>query len=247
MTNPLVLKLSSFVDLSPAEIERVNRLSINMKTHRAHRTLIRQGDRPEVVFLLLKGWAYRYKVLADGGRQIVAYLLPGDLCDVQIFILKEMDHAIGLLSDAEVAEIPKQQMMELFDDCPNLARGLWWSTMVDQGTLREWIANVGRRDAFTSIAHLFCELWVRMKMVGLVEDHSIALPLTQDELADTVGLTSVHVNRTLQLLRSKGLIESQQRRLFIPDIKQLMDVAGFDPNYLHLARRLPRTAERGYG
>lgn len=118
MTNPLALKLGSFVDLSPDELQRVYELVVSVRDVRAKHTLIREGERPEVVFLLLEGWACRYKVVADGGRQIVAYLLPGDLCDVRIFYLKEMDHSIGLLSDATIAEIRSRRS----STCSTIAR-----------------------------------------------------------------------------------------------------------------------------
>lgn len=239
--NPLVLKLSRFVDLSPEDVAKLNDLAADVRRYQAKRTLIREGDRPEVVFLLLKGWACRYKVVSDGGRQIVAYLLPGDLCDVHIFYLKEMDHSIGLLSDAEVAEVPKQKIIDIFDASPTLARALWWSTLVDEGTLREWITNLGRRDAFDRLAHLFAELWLRMTMVGLTHDGSFDLPLTQEELGDTLGLTSVHINRTLQEMRVQGLVSTRRGKLHIPDVNKLNAVSGFEPNYLHLQRR-PQTA-----
>ena len=130
MTNPLALKLKSFVTLSDADLARLDGLLSDVRTYEAKRDLIKEGDRPEVVFLMLEGWAYRYKIVTDGGRQIMAYLVPGDLCDPHIFILKEMDHSIGLLSDAKVAAIPKEAMIALTDESPQLARGLWWMTLV---------------------------------------------------------------------------------------------------------------------
>lgn len=237
MANLLALKLASFTDLAPEDFARIDDLAVDVRTVRAKSSLIREGDRPEVVFLLLEGWAYRYKVLPDGGRQIVAYLLPGDLCDVRIFILKQMDHSIGLLSDAKLAAIPKQKIIDLFADSPNLARALWWATLVDEGILREWLANVGRRNAFDRLAHLFVELWSRMRLVGLVQGGSFDLPLTQEALGDTLGITPVHVNRTLQDMRAQGLIATDSRRLHILDVDRLVEVSGFDPNYLHLDRR----------
>ncbi|MGI8610670.1 MAG: Crp/Fnr family transcriptional regulator [Sphingomicrobium sp.] len=186
------------------------------------------------MFLLLEGWAYRYKSMVNGGRQIMAYLLPGDLCDVQIFLFEEMDHSIGLLSDALVAKIPAAEMLDLMDRYPRIERALMWATLVDEATLREWLLNVGQRDALQRIAHLFCELCVRLRVVKLVdEDHSFRLPLTQTELADTTGMTTVHVNRSLQRLRQDGLIISRQGRLTILDYKRLAEIAGFNATYLH--------------
>lgn len=186
------------------------------------------------MFLLVEGWACRYKILRDGKRQIMAYLVPGDLCDVHIFILKQMDHSIGLLSDAKVVAIAKDKILQLFEEHPNLARALWWSTLTDEAVLREWLVNMGQRDAYDRVAHLLTELWLRLRTVGLTNDGSFELPVTQTDLGDTLGLTSVHVNRTLQRLRVEGLIDLSRGRLHILDVPKLMAVTHFEPNYLHL-------------
>jgi CRP-like cAMP-binding protein len=240
MVSPLVAKLSSFTDFSDEERRVLDGLCRQVKSFPARTDLIEEGDRPEAVFLLLEGWACRYKLLPDGRRQIMAYLLPGDLCDVHIFILKHMDHAIGLLSDARVAAIPKKKIVELTDNFPNLARALWWSTLVDEGVLREWLVNMGQRDALARIAHLFVELYVRLKAVGLNHGEQYDLPLIQQELGDTMGLTSVHVNRVLQRLRADGLIELARNRIHLKDVDRLIELASFTPNYLHLDRRIEK-------
>jgi CRP-like cAMP-binding protein len=237
MDSPLARKLSSFIDLAPEEVARLDALSRSVRRYGAGKNLIKEGDRPEFVFLLVDGWAYRYKVLPDGRRQIMAYLIPGDLCDIHIFILKEMDHSIGLLSNAQVAAIPKQAMLDLIHEHPRIGEALFWSTLVDEGVLREWLVNLGQRDAFQRIAHLFCEMWLRMCQVGLTEDGEFSLPLTQEQLGDTMGLTSVHVNRVLQRMRAEGLISLSSKNLAIHDIDRLKQIAQFDPNYLHLERR----------
>ncbi|WP_419808548.1 Crp/Fnr family transcriptional regulator [Sphingomonas sp.] len=237
MTNPLVQKLSSFVDLDEEDVSRVESLCYDVRRFKAKRNLIREGDRPEVVFLLLEGWACRYKVLPNGTRHIMAYLLPGDLCDVHVFILKEMDHSLALLSDAKVAVIPKQKMLGLIEQRPKLARALWWATLVDEAILREWLVNMGKRPAYDRVAHLFVELYLRLRAVGLAPDHSFDLLATQADLGDTLGITSVHMNRTLQKLKGEGLIQSAQGRLRIPDIQRLKNVTRFEENYLHLNRR----------
>ena len=206
----------------------------DIRSYRAKQDLIKEGDRPQAVFLLLEGWACRYKIMPDGRRQIMAYLVPGDLCDVHIFILRQMDHSMALLSNARVAAIPRQQMITLFEERPNLARALWWSTLTDEAVLREWLVNIGQRDARERIAHLLAELWLRLRMVGLTNGGSFDLPLTQSDLGDTLGLTPVHVNRMLQRLRMEGLIDLSRGRLHIPDVPKLMAVTRFEPNYLHL-------------
>ncbi|MDQ3247170.1 MAG: Crp/Fnr family transcriptional regulator [Pseudomonadota bacterium] len=196
--------------------------------------MIREGGQPEAVFLILKGWAYRYKHLEDGRRQILAYLLPGDLCDIQIFLFEKMDHSIGLLSDAVIVKIPSAEILDLMDRFPRIERALLWGTLVDEATLREWLLNVGQRFALQRVAHLFCELCVRLAVVGLVdEEESFTLPLTQADLADTTGMSAVHINRTLQRLRSDKLVSTSHGRLKILDFARLAEIAGFQETYLH--------------
>lgn len=236
--NILYRKLSAFTDLSDDDARALDRLCAHRITVEAKRVLIHEGERPNDVYLLLDGWGYRYKMLPDGGRHILAYLIPGDLCDIHNFILKTMDHTLGLLSPATVAVIPQETILEIMDRHPRIERALWWATLVDEAILREWLVNIGQRDAFKRVAHLFCELWMRMRAVGLASEGQFSLPLTQEELGDTMGLTSVHINRVLQKMRAARLIELDRKRLTILDTRRLMNEAEFEPNYLHLARRL---------
>ncbi len=230
----LIDKLGRFVPLNDTEREALRHLARKARRFPRGTDLIGEGDKPVSVFLLLEGWAYRYKSMVDGGRQIMAYLLPGDLCDVQIFLFEEMDHSIGLLSDALVAKIPAAEMLDLMDRFPRIERALMWATLVDEATLREWLLNVGQRDALQRLAHLFCELCVRLSVVNLVDESgTYFLPLTQTELADTTGMTAVHVNRSLQRLRQDGLIVARDGRLTILDFNRLAEVAGFNATYLH--------------
>ena len=182
---------------------------------------------------MLEGFACRYKLLRDGSRQIVAFLVPGDFCDLHVFILNAMDHTISTLSVAQVVDIPRARILE-FTERPALARALWWATLVDEAVLREWLLNNGQRQAEERIAHLLCELYVRLKVVGLAGDDRFALPITQVELGDALGLSAIHVNRSLQVLRRQNLITLKQRELIILDPGRLRDVAGFNPGYLHL-------------
>lgn len=230
----VVEKLGRFVPLAYAEREALWHLSRNAKNHRRGSDLISEGDDPVGVFLLLEGWAYRYKHLEDGKRQIMAYLLPGDLCDFRIFLFEKMDHSIGLLSDAKVAKIPAAEMLELLDRFPRIERALMWATLVDEATLREWLLNVGQRTAVQKLSHLICELAVRLKVVKLVDENdAFAFPATQNDLADTTGMTAVHVNRSLQRLRNDGLIAAKNGTLTILDFERLKNVAGFNDEYLH--------------
>jgi CRP-like cAMP-binding protein len=202
----------------------------------ARRSLIREGDRPDHVHLIVEGWAARYKVLPDGARQITAFLIPGDFCDAHIGILGQADDNVMTLTAARVALIPRPAM-DALTERPRLARAFWWAALVDQAVLREWIVNVGRRDAQQAIGHLMCELYVRMRNVGLVTDHSFELPLTQEEIADALGLTPVHVNRVLQRMRSEGLLSFRRGSLTIHEYAKLEKASGFSAAYLHIEKR----------
>ena len=202
--------------------------------------LIGDGERPDEVLLLVEGWACRYKLLPDGKRQITAFLIPGDLCDVHIFVLRQMDHSIGLLGPAQVAFIPGPLMLDTMDQHPRIARALWWATLVDEAVLRAWLVNLGRREPFERVAHLLCELWLRARNVGLVSPADrFSLPVTQAELADAMGLTTATVNRVLQRLRAEDLITLAGGELTLLDAERLMQVSGFDASYLHGERERP--------
>ncbi len=233
MGSPLTRKLELFGLLPEEDKRTLESLTASARSVASHNDLIREGDSPTEVQLVLEGLACRYKVLPDGKRSIFAYLVPGDFCDLNIFILKEMDHNIMTLSPCTVATIPRLQVLKL-SERPAIARALWWATLVDEATLREWLVNIGQRDAETRIGHLFCEMHLRLASVGLATDGEFVLPLTQSEIGDTMGLSTVHVNRTLQSLRTKGAIAFKNGRVVIPDIKRLAQACQFNPNYLHI-------------
>ncbi len=233
MTNAFIRKLSRFAEFDADEMEALSAVSRRAELRPRGRDLVRQGDRPKTVQLLLSGWGFRYKVLKNGKRQIVAYLLPGDVCDLHGTMLGEMDHSIGLLTDAVVAPVPTEEMRELMNRYRQIERALWRSSLADEATLREWLANIGQRDAFSRTGHHLCELWHRMKSMDLVDDgEEFDLPVTQEELGDSLGLTSIHINRTIKPLRGEGLIALKQKRLTLLDPKRLSAVTGFDPIYL---------------
>ncbi len=202
--------------------------------------LIREGDAPGPLFVMLEGWACRYKILPEGTRQITAFLMPGDCCDLYTSILDEMDHSIATLTPALVAAIPRPAFEQLLFDRPMLLRAFWHMQLVDEGILRAWIVSMGRRNSVQRVAHLMCELYVRARGIGLVNDQHFALPLTQTVLGDALGLTPIHVNRVLRRLRLDGVMQLRGGALVIEDISRLAAVAGFDDNYLH--RRLRRAA-----
>lgn len=236
---PLLAKIATVVDLSGEDRAALAGLVREARETPARRSIIREGDRPEKVHLILDGWAARYKLLPDGARQITAFLLPGDFCDLHTAVLGEMDHSIITLTAATVAYITRAEL-DAVSERPRIARALLWSTLVDEAILRAWIVNVGRRDAEQAIGHLICELYVRMRNVGLTFDHSFDLPLTQEEIADALGLTPVHVNRIVQRMRAAGTITLKRGLLTIEDYRALESSCGFNPNYLHIARREAR-------
>jgi CRP-like cAMP-binding protein len=197
LENALVRRLGTLADLESEDRSRVaalcdDTLRIPSKGH-----IALEGDRPDYVHVMLEGWGARYKTLKDGSRQIVDFLIPGDFCDLHVTLLREMDHGIIALSPCRVARINEKQIAQLTEENHRIIRAMWWSSLVDQAILREWVLNVGRRDAYGRIGHLLCEMHFRMARVGLVENDQLSLPITQEELADATGLTSVHVNRTL--------------------------------------------------
>lgn len=235
--SPLALRLEAFTRLSKGDRAAIERAS--RKTQRevaARRDLIREGDTPRVVYLVREGWACRYKTLPDGRRQIVGFFIPGDLCDLNVYILKEMDHNIGAITKISVTEIGRDDFERLLTDHPRITQALWWDELVTVAIQREWTLNLGQRTAFERLAHLLCEMFLRLQTVGLTEGDSCQIPLTQVDLADATRLTAVHVNRTLQELRKAGLIELQAKRLRIPDMDALKGAALFNDNYLHLNR-----------
>jgi len=232
--NPLLRKLEAFAPLSEAERAVLEGLSGPIEVVPAHADLIREGDKPKGILLVLEGMAFRYKTRASGARQIVAYLVPGDMGDLDVALLDQMDHNIASFSACKVVWIKPETLASIQQNYPTIARALRMSTLVDEATLREWLVNVGCRSAIERIAHLFCELLVRLQVVGLATDNSYTLPLTQLDLADTTGMSNVHVNRSLQELRRQGLIELKGGRLTILNLPRLRAVAEFKANYLHL-------------
>ena len=234
MQNALIRKLESFEELSDADRAALRTFVPRVRQVSARTDLIQEGDVPGDVHLILDGYACRYKVLPDGQRQIMAFFVPGDFCDLNVFILDQMDHSIGTISPCTVAAIPRQAIENVITHHPQVTKAMMWCALVDEAVLREWLVNNGNRQADRRIAHLFCELLLRLEAVGRVSDNSYAFPFTQHDIADTMSLTSVHVNRTLQLLRGLNLISLKHRVLKILDVEQLKAYCEFNPNYLHL-------------
>jgi CRP-like cAMP-binding protein len=243
MANPFIQKLERRFLLTDADREALIQASAKTRSVQADENLISEGDEPDHVHLIQKGFACRYKILPDGGRSTTAYLVPGDICDLHVPLLGAMDHSIATLSPCEVVLIPRETLDDLTANFPTLNRALQWAGLVDEAILREWLVSMGRRRADKQMAHIFCELLMRLEAIGLVTDNGYTLPVTQAELADTLGLTSVHISRVLKELREQNLIVLKGKHLSIPDRNRLKRFADFAPNYLHLepTRRHRRT------
>ena len=235
-SNPLLRKLDSIADLSDEERQALLELSLNVKVFEADSDIVRDGDRPTDCCLVLSGFVCRYKILPDGKRQIMGFYIPGDMPDLQGFHMKILDNTIGTLVTSSVALIPHDTLQDLLDRHPGLVRVFWRDTLIDAAMFREWMIGMGRRSAYQRIAHLLCELHVRLSAVGLAGPKGYDLPVTQNELGDALGLSTVHVNRVLQDLRSEGMIVLRGGTLHIPDWEALQTAGDFDPAYLHIRR-----------
>jgi CRP-like cAMP-binding protein len=244
MPNALTRRLSEYTVLTDSDRAELARLTASPgRTIQARRDLISEGKVPRSVYLILEGWAYQYRTLEDGRRQIIDFAIPGDLCDLNLFILDRMDHSIGALTRLKVAEIGRQVLQSLVTSSANITTALLWQELVSKSINREWIVNVGQRRALERIAHLLCEMFMRLESVGLTHGFSCDFPVTQSDLADATGLTPVHVNRTVQQLRQMELVILHGRRLTIPDIAGLQRVGKFNPDYLHHHRNARHTDE----
>ena len=229
----LVRKLSLFMPLSASDRTVLDALSTGEEHFPADVDIITDGMLPRSVFLVQQGMAIRYRNLPNGDRQIITFLIAGDLCDPHVFLLKTMDHSIGTLTSVRIASLSREGLMKTFSTRPRISAALWWSALQEEAMLRERIVSLGRRDARGRIAYLLCELLWRYAAVGLAEGETYHLPLTQTELGDTLGLTPIHVNRVLRTLREDRLIAMEHRLLKVLDLPGLQGIAGFDNAYLH--------------
>jgi CRP-like cAMP-binding protein len=234
-TEFLIRKLEERDVLSAEEKEVLASALSRPRSVKADEDMVREGDRPSESILIVDGFASRYKVLQSGRRQITAIHVPGDFVDLHGFLLKKMDHAVGTLTPCTIATIPHEKLRDITERYPHLARLLWLSTLVDSSIHREWLVAMGRRSAREHMAHIVCELFVRLELVGLTQGDTFQMPVTQAELGDTLGISTVHVNRVLQELRGEGLITWRGEKLTIHDFERLKEVAEFDPTYLSLS------------
>ncbi|GHB13701.1 Crp/Fnr family transcriptional regulator [Modicisalibacter luteus] len=242
----MIRKLESTFTFADEEKQALQNLPIQVTNLKAGRDIVRVGDRPSQCCLILEGFSCVYKLTSEGKRQLVALHVPGDIPDLQSLHLEVMDNSIALISPCTVGFIQHEDLRCVCERYPRLTAAFWRETLVDASIFREWLLNNGRREAYTRMAHLLCEFLMRLKAVGLVEDDAFDLPITQVELADAIGTSSVHVNRVLQALRGDGLVQTKGKQVIVPDWEKLKEAGDFDPLYLHLedvgAARSPAVA-----
>jgi CRP-like cAMP-binding protein len=234
ITARVVRRLKHFAPLTEVEQYTLER-TCTVKRFGSHDELAKLGAPLPGVFAITDGFAARSRILPDGRRQILAYLIPGDLCDPRGRLLSRMDHSITALGPVEAAVFSDEAIQRL-ERYPGLARGFALNALVEQSVTREWLVNIGHRSSLVRLGHLFCEIHARLEAVGLTDERGCVVPLTQTELADTLAISAVHVNRTLMELRRAGLVSFHAKRLVIHDLPALRKAAGFNATYLQLGR-----------
>ena len=245
---PLVRKLAYWQRLSAEDRAAILALPHTVKSLGPAQMIVREFDKAEYSCVLLSGFAVRQKIVAAGQRQILSIHMKGEIVDLQNSFLGRADHGVQMLTSGKIAMIPRGEIDRLAFSRPTVGRAMWIDTLVDGSIFREWIANVGRRDARTRLAHILCEFSLRLKVAGLGEPTDYELPMTQEQLADATGLTAVHVNRSLKALQAEGLIErSSPRSIVIGDWKKLAEAGDFNANYLHLHLEEPALQGAGGG
>jgi CRP-like cAMP-binding protein len=237
----LLRKLETHSVLHEADRQAISCLPFKPRTLDAATFLIREGDPPTHCSVLLSGFAYRQKLAGNGMRQIVAIHIPGEPIDFQNLFLDVSDHSVQMLTRGEVALVPRAPLQALARSRAAIAHAILVIILVEASILREWLLNIGQRDARTRIAHLLCEFAIRLDAQGLSPDHAYELPITQDQLADAVGMTNVHVNRILRALQAEGLITRNRRAISFPDWERMREVGDFNERYLHLQPQMAGT------
>lgn len=242
--NPLIRRWSAYTQLDSGDRDAMLSLPFTTKSFAKDSYLVREGSHVSDCSLLLNGFAFRQKLLRNGSRQIISIHIPTEFVDLQNSLLGVADHSVQSLGQCEAAIIPRRALIELQQTRPGIRLAMWIETLIDASVFREWVVNVGRRDSRARIAHLLCELALRLERIGAGDDGTFEFPLTQEQLADSTGLTPVHTNRTLQSLRKHGLIQLTARSLKILDWEALKEVADFDDLYLHQQPQLALTGQR---
>ena len=231
---PMVRKLTTHAFLSSADQNAILSLPSTKRRVDASTYLVREGEPPTQCAVLLTGYAYRQKLTDDGERQILSLHIPGEALDLQGIFLDVADHSVLSLTRADLAIIPRAALRELASERPGVSHAIHISNLIEASIFREWVLNVGRRTARARVAHVLCEFAIRLEAQGLAGPDGFELPMTQEQLGDATGLTSVHVNRMLKGLQSDGLIQRERRFIRFPHLDRLCEAAGFSERYLHL-------------
>lgn len=232
--NLLVRKVASLAELSAEERHALENLPMSVRTIPARQDIVRVGDRPSHCCLVLAGFAFRYKLISDGRRQILNVHVPGDIPDLQSLHLPVLDHNLAALTPLTAGFIHHDAVHEVNARFPRIVGALWRDTLVDAAILRERIVSIGQRDGLTRTAHFLCEIFMRLAAVDLASGGAAAMPITQVEIADALGLSPVHLNRMVRELREQRLITLDGQRLEILDWDALARLGDFDPTFLHL-------------
>ncbi len=230
----MVRRLGGRFELSRTATDAILALPFVIKDFTPGQYVLREGDKVLQSSFVISGFVFRHKIVADGGRQIVAIHLTGDFVDLQHIMLDYADHNIQALTPATLVQFPSDQLLDLAYRHPDIGKALWLESLIESATFREWVVNVGRRNARVRTAHLLCELAIRREAAGLGPRDSYELPMTQEQLGDSLGLTSVHVNRTLKGLEAEGLILRSKRAVTVADWHGLQRAGDFSARYLHL-------------
>lgn len=209
-------------------------LPFEIRTYQAHNYMVREDERATSAKLLIDGLAYRHKVTVEGARQIVSLHIAGDFVDLEGCLLPRADHNVQVLTTCTVAQVPRDAVLDLVHSHGAVAHAMWIDTLIDASVYREWVVNVGRRDARQAMCHFLCEFGARLTAAGLADAHGYELPMTQEQLADTLGITPVHVNRVLRVLDDEGVVVRHKRFIEVKDWVRLRKVGGFSDSYLHL-------------
>jgi CRP-like cAMP-binding protein len=239
--NPLVAKLSQFAPLSDRDVGVLETLCSPEERFRAGANIVVEGETPRSAFVLTRGMACRFRLMPDGRRQILTILIPGDFCDLHGFLLKATDHSVAAIGPTRIAAIGREAVIEIIANHPRIGAALWWSAMQENAMLRERIVALGRRSARGRVAYILCELVWRQRSIGMALDHVIRLPFTQTDLADMLGLTSVHTNRILQGMRRDELITLEHRRLTLHDLERMRAISGLSKDHLQLNSTPPES------
>lgn len=237
MIEKLIAKIEKRFDFSDEEREVLVSKMTEVNEFEPRAVIVPEGRDVTYSSLLIEGFACRSKYTRDGSRQIMEFQIPGDFVDLHSYPLEQLDHSVTAITACRIVKLQHSDITQFIETHPRFARIFWFATMTDASIHREWLVNLGARSGAERIAHLLCEMFYRFQVVGMTDGTSYRFPISQADLGEAVGFTSVHINRMIRELREKGLATIRARTVNIHDLDALEDFAGFDPAYLYLERR----------